>query len=146
MTTTDSYRKPRTGAVLKRHKVRDYLLAEISTGRVLPGHMLPTELDIAKQLGVSRNTVRNALGNLEEQGFVRRVQGKGTFASEKFTSPTQSQGRQFALVVIDVGTGYYRGLFAAFERFACAVDHRVVVCNSDDDVDRQANCILSLID
>lgn len=44
-----------------------------------PGEKLPAEPDLAKQLGVSRATLREAMRSFEGQGIIRRRQGVGTF-------------------------------------------------------------------
>lgn len=49
------------------------------------GDQLPTEPDLAKQLGVSRATLREAMRTFETQGFLLRRQGVGTFV----VRPTQ---------------------------------------------------------
>lgn len=46
-----------------------------------PGDRLPSEPDLHRRFGVSRATVRQALQHLEADGFVERVQGKGTFVA-----------------------------------------------------------------
>jgi GntR family transcriptional regulator len=51
----------------------------IVIGKVQPGGKLPSEPELAKQLGVSRATLREAMRAFEEQGLIRRRQGVGTF-------------------------------------------------------------------
>jgi len=47
--------------------------------RTPAGQRLPSEPDLARQLGVSRATLRDAMRTFETQGMVRRRQGSGTF-------------------------------------------------------------------
>jgi GntR family transcriptional regulator len=54
------------------------LRALIESGQVPIGAVLPGELDLAAQLGLSRHTVRHALGVLTNEGLLRRERGRGT--------------------------------------------------------------------
>ncbi|MGZ5299174.1 MAG: GntR family transcriptional regulator, partial [Actinomycetota bacterium] len=63
--------------------VRDELAGRITSGAIPPGSRLPTEPQLAEDLGVSRATLREALRSLEEDGFVTRRRGAGTFAAHR---------------------------------------------------------------
>ena len=58
-------------------RVRRQLLDQIQHGLLRPGERLGAERDLAQKLGVSRSTMRQALGALEAAGAVRRVPGRG---------------------------------------------------------------------
>ncbi len=57
------------------------LKERILEGQFVDGRM-PSESDLATELGVSRATVRSALGRLENEGVIVRKQGAGTFVNE----------------------------------------------------------------
>jgi GntR family transcriptional regulator len=59
---------------LLRERIRN---AEFADGRI------PSELELAEQLGVSRTTVRGALTQLESEGVIVRRQGAGTFVNDQ---------------------------------------------------------------
>lgn len=60
------------------YQVELALRDQIQEGGLLPGQALPSENDLASQMGVSRITVRKALDRLEEDGFVIRRRGRTT--------------------------------------------------------------------
>lgn len=57
----------------------------ITSGEVHIGQLLPSEAELCQAFGISRNTVRQAIGALEEDGFVVRKRGKGTFVADPTT-------------------------------------------------------------
>ena len=59
--------------------VRDLLAERIESGSLEPGTRLPPEPRLAEELEVSRATLREALRSLEEDGYVSRRRGAGTY-------------------------------------------------------------------
>jgi GntR family transcriptional regulator len=55
---------------------------EIVSGRWEPGFRMPSEPSLCEHFGVSRTTVRQALGRLEQEGLVVKRKGQGTFVAE----------------------------------------------------------------
>ena len=62
-------------------QVKDVLVRRIADGVWAAGGVLPSEPDIAADLGVSHGTVRKALDELAAENLVVRRQGKGTFVA-----------------------------------------------------------------
>ena len=69
-------------------QVIDRLKQDIQKGVYIEKEKLPSEFDLAKKLGVSRATLREALRILEEENVIIRRHGVGTFVTSKplFTS------------------------------------------------------------
>lgn len=63
-------------------RLRDELRAGILDGRLQPHAKLPSESEMTAAYGVSRITVRQALGDLQKEGLIVRLQGKGAFVSQ----------------------------------------------------------------
>ncbi|MGH8896402.1 MAG: GntR family transcriptional regulator [Egibacteraceae bacterium] len=60
-------------------QVADVLRAAIRTGELVAGQSLPPETELMQRYGVSRNSVRTAVGLLRVEGLVVTVQGRGSF-------------------------------------------------------------------
>ena len=80
----------RNNQILSRPKplanqVREILTKRIESGIYQPGSQIPPENTLAKELGVSRATIRRALDILESRGQIIRKQGIGSFISTEAT-------------------------------------------------------------
>jgi GntR family transcriptional regulator len=60
-------------------EVANQILNAIREDVYIPGDKLPSEPDLAEQMGVSRNTLREAMNTLIEKGYLYRQRGIGTF-------------------------------------------------------------------
>jgi DNA-binding GntR family transcriptional regulator len=62
-------------------QIEEELAERIESGDIQAGARIATERELADGMGVSRMTVRAALGRLEQRGLINRRQGSGTFAA-----------------------------------------------------------------
>ncbi|KAF0193601.1 MAG: GntR family transcriptional regulator [Bacillota bacterium] len=63
-------------------QLKERIRQQVESGSWVPGFKLPTERELSSLLGVSRNTVSQAYRELENEGILISLQGKGTFVSE----------------------------------------------------------------
>jgi DNA-binding FadR family transcriptional regulator len=74
------------------------ILRLVKLGLLLPGERLPSERELAKQLEVSRPTVREALRSLARTGYLETLRGRsgGTYVLDWRTDPSDEQVRALA--------------------------------------------------
>jgi GntR family transcriptional regulator len=74
-------------------QISDYLRTLIDKGLFEPGYRLPPEQQLAAQFNISRYQVRDVLRELYDEGYIERIQGKGTFVRfRKYDSVWQFKG------------------------------------------------------
>ena len=64
-------------------RLRRAIQLSIKSGALVPGHALPSERELCRQLVLSRVTVRKAIAGLVEEGVLIQRHGAGTFVAER---------------------------------------------------------------
>lgn len=78
----------------------EMLIREIAAGRLLDGERLPPERAMAQDLGISVGTLRKALDDLTEKGYLARVHGSGNY----IRTPPETSG-VYAFLRIELAEG-----------------------------------------
>ncbi len=130
----------------KYERLKHHLVNEIIAGRLTPGQALPSENHLVKTLGVARMTIRQTMVSLENDGLIRRVQGKGNFVEADARRKLRHGQDIFALIVLETRGGFYPSLLHGFEDAASDIHHQTLICNTHGDVTRQGDIILQLLD
>jgi len=130
----------------KYAQLKKEILEWLDTGKLRPNDQMPSENELAEQFGLSRQTVRQTLGELEQEGRLYRIQGKGTFVSE---SSRIERGVGMEAPAIGLVTTYIsnyifphivRGVEAAVRSRSC----RLMLASTDNDKGRERD-ILSML-
>ncbi|MGJ7919719.1 GntR family transcriptional regulator [Neobacillus sp. LXY-4] len=65
------------------YQLEEHIKELIEKGELRPGDALPAEREYAEKYQISRMTVRQAFTQLVNEGYLHRLQGKGTFVAER---------------------------------------------------------------
>ena len=88
----------------RQNQVKAYLLNFIDQNQLKRNDQLPSEASIAKSLGVSRNTIREAYIALENEGIIIRRHGLGTFVAHlPLIRDSLNEFSPFAQIIQDSG-------------------------------------------
>lgn len=63
-------------------QLKGLLLEDIHAGKYQPGEAIPTEHEIMESYEISRNVVRQSIGELVGEGYLIRIKAKGTFVAQ----------------------------------------------------------------
>jgi LacI family transcriptional regulator len=111
-------------------RVYSVLEQRITPGAWPVGTRLPTEPEIAAQLGVSRGTLRRALARLRERGLVDGAPGRGSFVRSISPSPRPGRPRVGGVLVPSVARPFVGALLAAIEDELHRLGYSMLVANS----------------
>ncbi len=76
----------RTSPLPYYHQLKQILLSDLREKDLAPGDRLPGDHELCATFDVSRTVVRQALAELETEGVIVRVKGRGTFVAPQKTS------------------------------------------------------------
>ncbi|HWF35542.1 MAG TPA: GntR family transcriptional regulator [Solirubrobacteraceae bacterium] len=91
-----------------RHQLAQELRSLIRSGKLAPGDKLPSEPELAHERAVSRSSMRAAITMLEEEGFVSRRHGSGTYVTHRPALPNDLS-RNFGVSSLIASTGLEPG-------------------------------------
>ncbi len=64
------------------YQLKTLILTQLKDEVYKPGDMIPTELELSTMFDISRTTVRQAITELVQEGYLYRIKSKGTFVSK----------------------------------------------------------------
>ncbi|MCL4476200.1 MAG: phosphonate metabolism transcriptional regulator PhnF [Nitrospirae bacterium] len=105
----------RDGGVACYQQLSEILIKQIGKGVFKPSEQIPTEMELSKRYKLNRHTVRQAIERLENEGFVYKIKGKGTFVANTKISYKVSRKTRFTTSILDVGLSPDARLLDSYE-------------------------------
>ena len=106
-------------------QIADQIRYADASGKLRPGEPLPSLRPLAEELRINRNTIAKAYAELEAQGIIETIQGKGHFL-KKNSSPFSDQTRHRLLVTeVDGAVVMAHHLQVKRDKFLSLVEERV---------------------
>lgn len=87
----------------KYQQIEDYIINQITSGKLSVGDQILTENELSKKFKISRPTVNKAIVNLSKNGYIKRIAGKGSFVLSNIISKNISSGKSFTEDMASIG-------------------------------------------
>ncbi|HEX2909521.1 MAG TPA: GntR family transcriptional regulator [Chloroflexia bacterium] len=120
-----------------------YFRERIEDGSLGPGQYLPSEIELAREHQISRNTVRQAMSVLVQEGLLERVRGRGTFVREvtKLKTFSSASEKRIGVVLMYVADQLNMELLKGIEQAAKSRGYQVSFAFSEEDASQQTRNI-----
>ncbi len=123
-------------------QLKEQLLSWIASGRYRPGDKLPSENELAEQFSLSRQTVRQSLGELVQEGWLAREQGKGTFVGRQSPERRVSSGnRTVGIITTSISDYIFPSIVRGVESALKDRGYRLLLSSTDHRKDRERECL-----
>ncbi|CAG7643345.1 GntR family transcriptional regulator [Paenibacillus allorhizosphaerae] len=127
----------------KHEQVKEMILSWIESERYKPNDQLPTEHELSELSGTSRQTVRQALGTLVQEGRLYRKQGSGTYVaalSERRTADMPTIGVLTTYISDYIFPQIVRGAESVLREQGCLM----LLSSTDNDKAKERDNLLML--
>lgn len=126
-------------------QVAAVLKERIQNGLWPHGSSLPSEKDLCAEFDVARGTVRQALQTLENDGLLRREQGRGTFVHINDVNADKVQHKRLAFIVPYVRDSSVPAVLIGFQQVAEQANYSVIFNHVNNDLKQQERVMRKLV-
>ncbi|HUX19751.1 MAG TPA: substrate-binding domain-containing protein, partial [Spirochaetia bacterium] len=128
---------------MKKHRIIEtWIRNRIEEGVLVPGDKLPSESELCKQFGYSRNSVRMAIQNLLDDGQVESIKGVGTFCRAKL--PSSALSTNIGVVEFFIGSYIYPEIIRGCYNTLSRKGFSLLVNQSEYNIEQERSILLEL--
>ncbi len=131
---------------LKYLVVKQSILEQIQSGTLMPNDKLPSEEEYSAAFNVSGITIRKALSELANEGYIRRTKRKGTFVNGNVTEESSSRLLALVLSAEDYFDISYMKIIKGAQSMAAEYNYSLIVEWSSNNLTQEAETIKKILD
>jgi GntR family transcriptional regulator of arabinose operon len=125
-------------------QLKQEIMGWLRDARIMPNERMPTEHEIAEQFKMSRQTVRQTLGELEQEGWLYRVQGSGTYVAEPAPAP-EREIQTIGVLTTYISDYIFPSIVRGAESVFRARGYRMLLSSTDNDKARERESLQMLL-
>lgn len=137
----------------KYSMVKEKITDWITNGKVQPGEKIHSENELGKMFGVSRHTIRQAIGDLVHEGWLYREQGAGTFVSHQHvhtSQPTHShppvkRTKNIGVIMTYISDYIFPSIIKGMESYLTTQGYSLTFACTDNDIKKEKQCLQTMI-
>ena len=125
--------------------VVDWVKGELSKGYLNPGDRLDSEHELAEKFSLSRQTIRHAISVLENEGYVTRIQGSGTYISDNNITDKVNR-KNIAIITTYVDAYIFPQTIQHIERVLSDAGYTVQISFTNNRISREKTILEGIVE
>lgn len=130
----------------KHSIVREYIQSKILDGTYVPHQKISSESELMERFSVSRHTVRLAIGDLVNLGWLYRKQGAGTYCAERNEMGSNDYNQKnIAIITTHISNYIFPSIIQGAESFLSKNDYRVSLYSTDNNHENEKKILEKIL-
>src|SRR5690625_2356513 len=132
----------------KYSTVKQSIKSKILDGTYKPNQKISSESELMKEFGVSRHTVRLALGDLVTKGWLYREQGAGTFCADRTKNEPQTgplQSKNIAIITTYISDYIFPSIIRGAEKQLSEHGYNVSLFSTNNNHDKEKKVLETIL-
>lgn len=122
--------------------VKNFYLDYIKNNELKAGELLPSELEVSRIFKFSRDTIRRALNELENEGYIRRERGRGTF----YVGSHTLREKKVAVLTTYVSSYIFPSIISGIEEEVSSRQYTLTFASTRNDPEIEREHLRNIID
>ncbi len=125
--------------------VQEWIKSEINKGTYVNGDKIPSENELMDRFGFSRQTVRLAISNLENIGYLEKVKGSGTYVNVR-TTQSNKEERNIGVILRQLDYYIYPEIIKGIEYALMQNGYTMTLGITHDKTDKEMTVLNSMME
>jgi GntR family transcriptional regulator of arabinose operon len=128
----------------KYQQLKQEIMSWLQSGELKQNEQMPSENEIANRFQMSRQTVRITLGELEREGWLNRLQGKGTFVSTPKNKIAQ-EAQNVGMITTYISDYIFPHIVRGAESTLRSRGYSLLLSSTDNDKEKETDSLLMML-
>ncbi|HEX7065853.1 MAG TPA: GntR family transcriptional regulator [Bacillales bacterium] len=130
---------------IKYKEIIEEIKTWILEGQITPNQKIGSENELMKQFGVSRHTVRQAVGDLVKEGWLYRVQGGGTYCADRLSTFNTSHEKTIGVITTYISDYIFPSIIRGIESYLSEKDYSVLLASTNNNIDQERKSLKNIL-
>lgn len=129
----------------KYAQVKEEICSWLNQGKIQPDEKLPTENELMQQFGVSRHTIRKAIGDLVSQGLLYSVQGGGTFVASRTAKSAMHSNKTIGVITTYISDYIFPSIIRGIESYLSEQGYSMLLTSTNNNTESERRGLENLL-